>query len=288
MSSDAPNSLDLASSDTTVVQSLQAEAATATKKTTVGAWLFDLPQTEIDAATHYPLTKLAEPILSILSELRRPQERVDLAKLRHRLTLEINSLTVKARNAQAPENKVLLLRYLLCAVIDEFVLDTPWGANSSWSAHSLLNAFHQDSAGGEKFFVILDKMQLEAINNIDVLMVAYFCLSLGFVGKYRVTQGGKDQLVKIKTKLYQVIVSHLGERELGFVCKFTVLDPKKVNETKRIPILKIIGVVLTSLVLIYGVFSVLLYQKKQHVVSALHQVIVDNGVLSEQSSRKNL
>ncbi len=49
-------------------------------------------------------------------------------------------------------------RYALCTVIDEAVLNTPWGAQSDWAGQSLLVTFHRESGGGDKFFRVLERV----------------------------------------------------------------------------------------------------------------------------------
>jgi type VI secretion system protein ImpK len=95
--------------------------------------------------------------------------------------------------------------YCLCLFMDESVMSRPWGADSQWSQTSLLSEFHQETWGGEKFFILLERMAEEAAKYQDVLEFMYFCLCLGLKGKYGVHANGDDEVQKIITRLHGII-----------------------------------------------------------------------------------
>lgn len=215
------------------------------------------------------LMNLATPILVIIADLRRSQQNIELSKLRQRLSQEISSFDVKSKNQGIDESTILLTRYVLCAVADEFVLDTPWGANSNWSEFSLLNTFHQDSAGGEKFFAILDKIQQDTLKNLELLELMYQCLALGFVGRYRIMMGGKQQLLEIKQRLFQQIKNQRGQRDQALSIDVKTLVPEEVNTVKRIPFLKLGKQLLIVLLIIFIGFGLSVHIKGTKTVSVV-------------------
>ncbi len=66
-------------------------------------------------------------------------------------------------------------RYILCAFIDEIVLNTPWGSGSVWSYSSLLSALHNDTSGGERFFQMLATKSDAPAQNGVILEHIYHC-----------------------------------------------------------------------------------------------------------------
>jgi type VI secretion system protein ImpK len=234
-----------------------------------------LPE-EIIGAQSNDLVGTASVILTIAAELRRPHVNIDLAKLRQSLSLEIEAFKVKAKNNGIAESQVTLARYALCAVLDEFVLDTPWGANSNWSEHSLLTTFHQDSAGGAKFFAILTKLQQTPSINAELLELLYICLALGFVGKYRVTQGGNDKLRSIKQTLYRQILEQRGEQNVELSPQLTTLDAEQVNTVKRVPVLRLCCIVLVCLALAFSVFRLVLNSYAGDTMKNFRSIIIEN------------
>lgn len=238
---------------------------------------------EFIAAKGNSLCAAASTLLNIAAELRRPHTNVDLAKLRQSLTIEINAFNLKAKNKNIDDNQITLARYILCAMLDEFVLDTPWGANSNWSEYSLLNTFHQDSSGGAKFFAILEKMQQSPALNLPLLELLYLCLCLGYLGKYRITTGGKEQLVSIKQQLFQQIEAQRKGIKTSLWSVPEPVDAKKVNKVKRVPFLKLSIITIVSLVVIFSIFKVTINSKANNTIEQLRTIVVENTVTGDGS-----
>jgi type VI secretion system protein ImpK len=230
------------------------------------------------------LLESAQNILAVISELKRPQEAINLSKLRQALTLEIKSFDLKAKNAGIPESTVLLARYAICAVIDEFVLDTPWGANSEWSLNSLLSSFHQDSAGGQKFFVILDRMLEESEQQIEMLELFYICISLGFVGKYRIVERGYDQLAALKARVYNTLYKLRQEPDRTPSVNVVAAVPKKVNRFKPIKWFRLVLLMIIVLTSIYLVFHFWINREGSRVQHSFEKIMVGSTLLEKSSS----
>ena len=160
-----------------------------------------------------PLVTAASPLLSLIVELRNTLTHSDVASLRKHMEDEISAFESRAAAAQIDRESIHAARYCLCTVIDETVLNTPWGNQSAWSSNSLLILFHQEAWGGEKFFVILERMLKNPAHHVDMLELMYICLSMGFEGKYRVLEGGPRSLEQIHDTLFQTIRRQRGEFE---------------------------------------------------------------------------
>ena len=269
--------------DATVVQSLEsiaAEEAAATAKTDV-APVSKKVSGEFVTAAGNDLYAAASTLLGIAAELRRPHTNIDLAKLRQSLTAEINAFSLKAKNKGIAETQITLARYLLCAMLDEFVLDTPWGANSNWSEYSLLNTFHQDSSGGAKFFDILDKMQQDPATNLSILEIIYTCLALGYLGKYRITNGGQEQVVAVKANLFRQISTQKGDVQTGLTSNNVLLQEKTVNKVKRVPVARLLLITVVSLLLTFTCFKVLLSSNTNTTMENLRNIVVESSVSTE-------
>ena len=78
------------------------------------------------------------------------------------------------------------------------VLSTPWGGESEWSHQSLLSTFHNETLGGEKFFLILERVMPDPATNLELLELMYLCLSIGFKGKYLLQASGEQQLEDLR------------------------------------------------------------------------------------------
>ncbi len=94
-------------------------------------------------------------------------------------------------------------RYCLCASLDEAAAMTEWGKSDIWAGNGLLLAFHNETHGGEKFFQLMETLSQEPDKHTDLLELIYFCLLLGFGGRYRVVENGIYRLQIITQQLAQ-------------------------------------------------------------------------------------
>ena len=157
-----------------------------------------------------PLLQAAVPLLVLAGRLRGQIGNADIESLHRQAIAEISTFEQRARQAEVPAEDVLAARYALCTVIDEAVLNTPWGAQSDWSTRSLLVTFHRETAGGEKFFQILDRVSGEPQRYLSLLELLYVCLAIGFEGKYRLDDRGAARLTDIRENLFRRIEGARG------------------------------------------------------------------------------
>ena len=139
-----------------------------------------------------PLTALATPLLSLVSRIRNRAQHMDPEKLRQSVMAEVRGFENAALKAGEDAQKVKVARYALCATIDDVVLNTPWGEQSSWAMQTMVGTFHRETVGGDRFYDLLARLEQDPGANIDLLEFLYMCLSLGFEGRLRVENGGQD------------------------------------------------------------------------------------------------
>ncbi|WP_269584529.1 type IVB secretion system protein IcmH/DotU [Roseibium sp. Sym1] len=151
------------------------------------------------------IVRAATPLLLIISQLRNSIEQADVHALRQEVVDEIDRFEQLAQRNGVQAGDIIAARYILCSTIDETVLMTPWGSRSEWSSNSLLNQFHNETWGGEKVFSILDRIRGDARNKLPLLILVHTCLMLGFEGRYRVLEGGRNQLEDLRNELSRLI-----------------------------------------------------------------------------------
>jgi len=151
----------------------------------------------------------AEPLLVLAAELRNAVEFADIDALRRRISDEISRFEERSAKAGASAGEITAGRYVLCSLLDEIVLTTPWGSRSTWSKQSLLSEYHGETWGGEKVFQLLERILDQPKKYIAVLRLIDACLLLGFEGRYRVIEGGRDQLESVRTRLGRQLREYL-------------------------------------------------------------------------------
>jgi len=158
------------------------------------------------------IVRAAAPILLIISQLRNSIEQADVHTLRQEVVDEIDRFEQLAQRNGVAAGDIIAARYILCATPDETVLMTPWGSRSEWSSNSLLNQFHNETWGGEKVFSILERIRGDAKARLPLLILVHTCLMLGFEGRYRVLEGGRNQLEDLRNELSRLIRRHSNHK----------------------------------------------------------------------------
>src|SRR5690606_21186729 len=180
------------------------------------------------------LLAAANPLLVLIPQIRATASHASPAMLRERLVDEVRQFELRAQQAGIANETILGARYCLCTALDEAAALTPWGGNGVWSAHSLLVTFHNETWGGEKFFQLLARLSQNPSRHIDLLELLYYCLQLGFEGRYRVADDGRNQLATLRQRLLLVLRSARGEYARALSPHWR--DAPLLSEVKRLPV----------------------------------------------------
>lgn len=158
-----------------------------------------------DLAAINPLVSAASPLLWLAGRLNESAPPEDIPEFRGRVMDEIRNFETAAMAKDVPDRLIRVSRYALCAVIDDIILSTRWGASSGWASSSLVSILYNETWGGERFYDLLSQVMQQPDQNIDALELMAICLSIGFSGKYRVAEGGQGQLQRLRQDLYRTI-----------------------------------------------------------------------------------
>lgn len=203
-----------------------------------------------------PLVQAAHGLLLLAPRLATRTPPADPAELRVRLEAELGRFRERAIALGADPRQVEAGHYALCALFDDVILNTPWGAHGGWKSDSLAGTLHHDVAAGERFFALLDRAGREPSRNRPLLELLAACLAMGFEGRYRLAPGGTAELARIRSELYlRLGAEDAGvERELSPAWKGA--PARHVPLAERLP-LWVAGVAaLALLAIVYGLFAV--------------------------------
>ena len=168
--------------------------------------------TPVDAAreahntsTDNILLAAASPLLNTIVHIRMAATHDDPAGLRLQLIEEVRLFESRCKQAGLPFETIIGARYCLCTTLDEAAAQTPWGIRGVWSGNGLLVTFHNESWGGEKFFQLLSRLSQTPAQHLALLEVIHYCLLLGYEGRYRGMENGRQQRDTLRTRLGQLI-----------------------------------------------------------------------------------
>ncbi|MGP1666558.1 MAG: type IVB secretion system protein IcmH/DotU, partial [Rhodanobacter sp.] len=114
-----------------------------------------------------------------------------------------------SREAISAED-IHVAKYVYCAMVDEAILSSSCSFRESWARNPLQLALFGDHLAGENFFVQLEQLRSQGAVRLQSLEVCYFCLLLGFEGKYRLE--GSEKLSYLTARLGDEIVYLKGKR----------------------------------------------------------------------------
>lgn len=160
---------------------------------------------KMDIASANPLVARAYPLLSLVTKLRRLPQYEAPQQLREKIITALKRMDEACYQQGARSQEIGTARLFLCSLMDEAVLNTPWGNSCGWAGNSLSSYFFREAWGGEKFFQILTQLKQQPDKYLHLLELAHLCLSLGFEGKYRYTNSGPSALETERDALYRTI-----------------------------------------------------------------------------------
>lgn len=227
---------------------------------------------QLDLHANNVLLGSALPLLSLVNQLRNSATHADPAGLRNAVVNEIKSFDTKARQSGCSAEQVQTARYALCSLLDEVVLNTPWGCNSIWSTQGMLISFHKESWGGEKFFQVLNNIISQPGSYFNLLELFYYCLSLGFEGKYKVQELGQNSLYDVRENLYRVIQRQKGEYERDLSIQWRGITDKRNVLARYIPLWVVAAVVAALLTLVFVGFLYAINQSSGADIGEQYQI----------------
>lgn len=198
-----------------------------------------------------PLIAACSALFSLASKLSSTCVAPALDVLKKDLIHEIKAFECAAQTQGYLADIILVARYAICTVLDDIIQQTDWGNTLGWEQQGLLWLFHGEQNGGESFFIILERLQREAQQGIELLEFFYFCLSVGFQGKYRAMNADHAELARITDNLYHSIRAIRGDYSMALSAPHKVL-PRPTYPTKRF-------FSLWSIAFITGIVLVMLY-----------------------------
>jgi type VI secretion system protein ImpK len=221
-----------------------------------------------------PLVRCASSLLVVAGQLRNSVSHSDPEGLRQQLVNKVREFESCARSEGIPDATVLPARYLLCSLLDEAVLGTPWGSESVWANQGLLITFHKEAWGGEKFFQALERLIAYPSGNLHMLELAYLCLAFGFEGRYRVREGGKSQLEGVREQLFQTIRAQRGDPERELSPHWAGVVGKRDPLIHAIPLWVLSSVAAALLLAMFAAFNVSLHRDSEPVFQRVANINV--------------
>jgi type VI secretion system protein ImpK len=228
-----------------------------------------------------PLLDAAIPLLLLALRLRTTSEVTDPGQLQARIAEQIRVFEARGREAGVQSEDVGPARYAICTLLDECVLNTPWGAHSGWADKPLLILFHGEAFGGETFFKLVVRASKEPARYLQLMELFYACLTVGLEGMYRFRAQGPAELTQIQRDLYERIREQRGKAPPELSIRWQGVVDQRPRLIRYVPLWVIAVIGLCVLLLAYIGFFTALGSASRPVNAALDEIGVQ-GMYSGQ------
>ena len=148
-----------------------------------------------------PMIDAATPLLGMVLRMKAMSETPLSEKLYQQVVMDITSIEQQLQIQGYEPGAIVSFRYVLCTFIDETALGLGWDQDNGWVKQSLLVHFHNESWGGEKVFVLIERLLGEPKRYLDLIEFIYLCLCLGYRGRYKVSAGQNDEFNHLLRRL---------------------------------------------------------------------------------------
>ncbi len=217
-----------------------------------------------------PIIMAADPLLSLVTQIKKSKQHPDPSRLRMQLVNEVKLFQKQLNDVRYNTRQITAASYCLCVVLDEAVLKTSWGQNSVWVGQGLLNLFHKENWGGERFYLILKNALQRANENLDLIEFLYLCLSLGYEGQFY----QKDKIIRedIRNKVFYRIRRYHNNVITQLSPHWKDAKPVEDKKEKRASIKRLMITSLSFLLIVGFVFNYNLHSYSKSTVVALNKI----------------
>lgn len=221
----------------------------------------------IDAAT---------PLLGMVMRIQNIQNLDDNPLLYQQVVTDITAIEQRLQDNGYEPGIIVSFRYVFCTFIDEIAMRYNWESQNNWRRESLLVHFHNEAWGGEKTFVLLERLMAEPKRYKDLLEFIYLCFCLGFKGRYAIHTANLDEYNTIVKRLHDQLEKVNGdvEKHIVFNKQFSKPNNTPYELKKRLTRKQLIIGGLVFLFVIFGVYSIWLDLQSKDILEQLNRLLL--------------
>jgi type IV/VI secretion system ImpK/VasF family protein len=161
-----------------------------------------------------PLIAASSPLISILERIHLAQEVPPILSLQQDVAHEFKAFYSRFHNHDYSEEFQLLANYLLSATTDEILGKTYLRLNGEVQHFKAFTPISQSGIGPEEyFFEIINHLLSAPEQFLDLIELAYFCLLIGFEGKYHFQSDGRLHLENLIDNLFHTIQKYRSNKK---------------------------------------------------------------------------
>lgn len=191
-----------------------------------------------EAATKNDLNTFAGPIFDLLLRVKSGIVPVS-NELRAKFETMFDDFERRAERYRFNHKVVNVAKFGLAAFVDETVLTADFPLRIEWEKNPLQLKFFGEQLAGNKFFDKLDSMLSQIEVTQDAVEIYYYCMLLGFKGKYGVYE--QDKLLDIMQKTANALVKVGKIKPVELSPNWVANDQPKPPKKRGMPVWAKIG-----------------------------------------------
>ncbi|CNF22462.1 type IVB secretion system protein IcmH/DotU [Yersinia nurmii] len=220
-----------------------------------------------------PMVDAATPLLGMVMRLKNMANQALPEQLYQQVVTDIRAIEQFLQTKGYEPGAIVSFRYMLCTFIDETALGHGWNSQNGWLQQSLLVQFHNETWGGEKIYVLLERLMGEPQRYKDLLEFIYLCFCLGYRGRYKVSALQGDEFERLFRRLHHQLHEMRGDAPPTVLHLNAGESSGRYRLSKRLTIKHLLWGGLGLLALVYGFYLIRLHDQTQDILQQLNNLL---------------
>ncbi|WP_308643252.1 type IVB secretion system protein IcmH/DotU [Escherichia coli] len=220
-----------------------------------------------------PMIDAATPLLGMVMRLSTMNSQAMPEHLFAQVVTDVQAVEQLLQEQGYEPGVIVSFRYILCTFIDEAALGNGWSNKNEWIKQSLLVHFHNEAWGGEKVFILLERLIREPVRYQDLLEFLYLCFSLGFRGRYKVAIQQQDEFERIYQRLHHALHKLRGDAPFPLLHQKNNIQGGRYQLIRRLTIKHVLCGGLVVLTVFYLFYLLRLDSQTQDILHQLNKLL---------------
>lgn len=215
----------------------------------------------------------ATPLLGMVLRLKDMENQPLPDQLYQQVVMDIRAIEQLLQTKGYEPGAIVSFRYVLCTFIDETALGHGWDTQNGWVQQSLLVHFHNETWGGEKVYVLLERLMGEPKRYQDLLEFIYLCFCLGYRGRYKVTLQHSDEFGQLFRRLHHQLHQLRGEAPATVLHQQYSRQSSRYFLKKRLTLRHLLWGGVALLVMVYLFYALRLHNQSLDILQQLNNLL---------------
>jgi len=159
--------------------------------------------------------EVCTPLFQLVPSLRQTSEATEAKALRAKVLDTFEAVRLKGTSQGIQPELWQEIQFVMAAFLDELILNNPeHELHQTWSREPLQWIFFKEHLAGETFFEKLFHLKRYSHQHLPLLELYYWCLMLGYKGKYHQDQKAEEELDHIREALKGILEKQLPDKQV--------------------------------------------------------------------------